>query len=241
MAQSLPELPIRKTELSDYLQLDLRTQLTLDFYQAFRLRRSPAIRQFLITELSLLAVSLIFLWPLSLLVLRSLDYRPEEPLAIWGFLAFNLLTALLLVVGLNVYLSWRSRQVKTLARLLAEIEQFNAAVSSFELAVRLAELGTAPGLAEPEVRETLAVLQAIRGSLLRALEIEALIRQRQAPAQQVALLAQVEQDLAAIATLEASQSTHDYSSLLAEALQVGWAVRREVRALRRVPATKPPH
>jgi hypothetical protein len=145
------------------------------------------------------------------------------------FITINSSIDALVVTGWNLYMWRRNRRVKTLLRLLDEIDQFNRILKSVSV---VQELATARGgVSKPDL-EVQRVLQLTRQNLLAALQVDRLLRKyRDSDSLHRSLVQEIESNLADLQQLRTYQELNDYGQLLHQACQIGLNVYQELQTM----------
>jgi hypothetical protein len=145
------------------------------------------------------------------------------------FVAINSSIDLTVITGWNLYMWRRRKRIKTLLRLLDEVDQFNRIIQSVnvvqELSVARGDMGSPDG-------EVMRVLQLTRQSLLAGLQVDRLLRayQDSHPIQR-SLVQEIETNLADLQELRTHRELDDYGQLLHQACQIGTSVYQELQEL----------
>jgi hypothetical protein len=145
------------------------------------------------------------------------------------FVAINSSLDMLAITTWNLYMWRRSKQVKTLLRLLDEIDQFNGILQSVNVLQELAT--TRGGVSKPDL-DVLKVLQLTRQNLLAALQVDRLLRKyRDSDSLHRSLVQEIESNLAALQQLRTYQELNDYGQLLHQACEIGLNVYQELQTM----------
>jgi hypothetical protein len=128
------------------------------------------------------------------------------------FVAINSSIDLTVITGWNLYMWRRRKRIKTLLRLLDEVDQFNRIIQSVNV---VKELSVARGDVGSPDSEVMRVLQLTRQSLLAGLQVDRLLRAYQADLQE----------------LRTHRELDDYGQLLHQACQIGTSVYKELQSL----------
>lgn len=146
------------------------------------------------------------------------------------FVAINSSIDLTVITGWNLYMWRRRKRVKTLLRLLDEVDQFNRIIQSVNV---VKELSVARGDVGSPDSEVMRVLQLTRQSLMSALQVDRLLRDYQDshPIQR-SLIQEIETNLADLQELRTHQELDDYGQLLHQACQIGTSVYKELQELK---------
>jgi hypothetical protein len=184
--------------------------------------------QFLLTEVLVFALLFIFTLPLGLAVTRNSVNSFNQWSVVLLFLQTTLGTAIVLMIGWNLYMGLRVRRMKSLMRLLDEVDQFNQVLSAIDVLDRLNAVKSSQQ--QFDRQQVLSALGLARDTLVSGLTTEKILRDsRGLLALSGDLAANIERNLVAIETLEVSDRADEYGQLLREALQIGLSVQREVQ------------
>jgi hypothetical protein len=222
------QLLIPMREIEHLTELEVGEVFVSRTYRTSALKRPLPLLNFCAKQL--LAVGLV--WMVGMIPVGrwvesnygSIDDHQQQ------FVAINSSIDLTVIVGWNVYM-WRRRQrVKTLLRLLDEVDQFNRIIQSVNV---VQELSIARGdLGSDTDGEVLRVLQLTRQSLLAGLQVDRLLRayQDSHPIQR-SLVNEIETNLADLQELRTHRELDDYGQLLHQACQIGTSVYQELQEL----------
>jgi len=184
--------------------------------------------QFLLTEVLVFALLFIFTLPLGLAVTRNSVNSFNQWSVVLLFLQTTLGTAIVLMIGWNLYMGLRVRRMKSLMRLLDEVDQFNQVLSAIDVLDRLNAVKSSQQ--QFDRQQVLSALGLARDTLVSGLTTEKILRDsRGLLARSGDLAANIERNLVAIETLEVSDRADEYGQLLREALQIGLSVQHEVQ------------
>lgn len=141
MPSDLEALPITGEEIDELVNFSPDNTLAIDIYRAFILHKPNSFLSVLLTELFALILLLIFVAPVSLLVLRNSDNLSEDLPDILQIFTVILGLCLLGVSIWNAFLWKRAKQMKSLARLLDEIDKYNGVIQTLTLIDELESVG----------------------------------------------------------------------------------------------------
>jgi len=225
MQQDLADLQITEKEVESLSGLPWEEALVGNFYSCGGVR-------LLGKQLLAFALTLIISLPLALLLTKNSSYGPEDSQAIAQLLSITLGLSLGLTLGWNIYMWRKAKPLKTLARLLDEVNKLARVIKAVDIIDRLTAAGNleANSINREEVMDGLRVT---RNSLTSALQTERILRENQDfISSHYQLFANLENQLAALMALEVSNQASEYGRLLNEALEIGMSVQREMRKLR---------
>lgn len=225
MQHDLADLQITEKEVESLSGLAWEEALVGNFYSGGGVRLLPK-------QLLAFALTLIISLPLALILTKNSSYGPEDYRAIAQLLSITLGLSLSITLGWNIYMWRKAKPLKTLARLLDEVDKFASVIKAVDIIDKL----TAAGNMEANLinrEDVMDGLRVTRDSLTSALQTERIIRENQDfISSHYQLFANLENQLAALMALEVSNQASEYGRLLNEALEIGMSVQREMRKLR---------
>lgn len=128
----------------------------------------------------------------------------------------------------QVFWIQRTRGLRVLMRLMAEVERYNSLVKAVEINDQLEEAGN-PGMDLSHRQQVLEGLSLTREDLVRAFKTERILRENR---QFIATNTQLFTDnLAALTSLQVREQASEQGRLLNEALQIAVEVQQEMRGL----------
>jgi hypothetical protein len=218
-------IPLR--EIEHLTELEVGEVFVSRTYRTSALKRPVPLLNFCAKQL--LAVGLV--WMVGMIpVGRWMEgnYGPIDENQ-QAFVAINSSIDLTVITGWNLYMWQRRKRVKTLLRLLDEVDQFNRIIQSVNV---VKELAVARGDVGSPDSEVMRVLQLTRQSLLAGLQVDRLLRayQDSHPIQR-SLVQEIETNLADLQELRTHQELDDYGQLLHQACQIGTSVYKELQSL----------
>jgi hypothetical protein len=146
------------------------------------------------------------------------------------FVAINSSIDLTVITCWNLFMWRRQKRIKTLLRLLDEVDQFNRIIQSVNV---VRELAVARGEAADLDGEVLRVLQLTRQSLLAGLQVDRLLRAYQDSHHiQRSLVQEIETNLTDLQELRTHRELDDYGQLLHQACQIGTSIYKELQELK---------
>ncbi len=233
MQSELENLQITAEAIENLTDGNLSTMFAIPVCQAFIFGNSRAFISVLLTELFTLGLLLIFILPIGLMAFRNFGGSPKDIAGIVPLLIMGLSVALLSLSVWNIYLWKLAQRLKSLVRLLNEVERYNSTIQTLTVLDQIGAIGT---LDYPtrDREDVLEVLRVTKQGLMQALQVEKLLRERQSAIDsRYELFAQLEANLTELMTWEASDRTSECGHLFNEALQIGISVHREVRSLQK--------
>ncbi|MGQ4646613.1 hypothetical protein [Lyngbya aestuarii] len=235
MPSKLRDLPITAEELEALVDLNLITTLAIDGYRAFILKDIKYLLSALLTEFFIFGLSLIFVLPVSLVILRSSGNLPEDAASMTYLLATLIGISCLGTVIVNIYLWKQFNQIKPLVKLLEKLEQYNGVIKALSLIEKLGSANPSSNQFNhcDNFAELIKALGATKASILSALQVENLLRKHQGLLEKrYELFSSLEDNLTTLMTFDLNNQTSDYRQLMNEALEIGISVQKEVRNLR---------
>jgi hypothetical protein len=219
-------IPIREVE--HLTELEVGEVFVNRTYRTTALKRPMPLLNFCAKQL--LALGLIWMTgmiPVARWIEGSygpLDDHQQE------FVAINSSIDLTIITCWNLYMWRRQKRIKTLLRLLDEVDKFNRIIQSVNV---VRELAVARGEAADLDGEVLRVLQLTRQSLLAGLQVDRLLRAYQDSRHiQRSLVQEIETNLTDLQELRTHRELDDYGQLLHQACQIGTSIYKELQELR---------
>jgi hypothetical protein len=157
--------------------------------------------------------------------------RPKQILSVLLTELFAL--GLLLTFG-NVYLWKQCQKVKSLARLMDEVDKYNGVIQAITLVDELELVGNSTTQLNhlSNRQEVVEALKVTKESLISALRVQRILRRHKSfIGSRYELLANLENNLNTLMSFEVSNHASEYGRLLNESLQIGMSVHKEVRKL----------
>ncbi|MGD2183487.1 hypothetical protein [Lusitaniella coriacea] len=232
MQTDLNQLQIPIEELEDAVDLNPRLMLATDICRVFILKHRQQLLSVVLTELLTFVAIVAFAMPLGLIVNRSLGFFSNDPTDIRAFFAVLFGVSWTLLSSINFYLWQKAKKLKSLAKLMNEIEKYNQVIQSIDLGVRLDLARNPQQEISQDLQEMMRVLRTTRQSLIDALKVERIIREHQTIlGNRNELCNTLATNLETLMTFELRNETSEYGSLVQNALQIGIAVYREVENL----------
>lgn len=232
MQTDLNHLQISQEELEDAVDLSPRLMLATDICRVFILKHRHKLLSVVLTELLTLGAIVIFTIPVGLIVNRSLEIFSNDPSDIRAFFAVLFGVSWTLFASINFYLWQQAKQLKSLAKLMNEIDKYNQVIQSINLGVRLDLVQNPQQEMSQDLQEMMRVLKTTRQSLLDALKVERIIREHQTIlGNRNELCSTLVTNLETLMTFELQSEASEYGDLVQNALQIGIAVYREMENL----------
>lgn len=234
MSSDLGALPITAEAIDKLVDLRPGNILAIDIYRAFRLRQSKPFFSVVLTELFGLILLLIFVAPVTLILLRNLGKLPEDIPSISRLFTIILGLCLLGIAVWNVQLWKQAKQMKLLVRLLDEVDKYNGVIKALTLIDEIESIGNSMTQRDrPSSRqEVIEALKVTKESLIGALKVERIIRKHDGfNERRYQLLANLENNLNSLMSFDMSNQASEYGRLVNESLQIGMSVHKEMRKL----------
>ncbi len=224
---SILQLLIPLREIEHLTELEVGEVFVSKTYRTSALKRPLPLLNFCAKQL--LAVGLV--WMAGMIpVGRWMEgnYGPIDDNQ-QAFVAINSSIDFTVIAGWNLYMWRRQKRVKTLLRLLDEVDHFNRIIQSVNV---VKELSVARGDADSLDGEVLRALRLTRQSLLAGLQVDRLLRAYQdSYLVQRSLVQEIETNLADLQELRTHQELDNYGQLIHQACQIGTSVYKELQEL----------
>ncbi|NEP46854.1 MAG: hypothetical protein F6K35_49790 [Okeania sp. SIO2H7] len=231
MDSSLSELKIGEFLVEELSGIPTSELLIVDFSWHFFGKKRPKIMSFMVNQVLTFGLSLIISLPLALTIVANTNYSPDDPELILMFFQITVGFSLIITLGWNIYIWFKTKPLVTLASLVDEIKKYNEAIRAVEIIERL----TAAGNLQVNLtnrQDTVEALTVTRESLICALKTERIFRENQDFIdRRYELFANIENNLTALMAFDIGNQASEYGQLLNEALKIGTSVQKEVRKL----------
>lgn len=200
-------------------------------YRPSSLRRPKRLAFLCLTEIFVFVLTFIFSLPIGILAIRNSPHAISSLPEIFQFLQLTLGVTLAVILLWNVYMSLRIKRIKTLARLLDEIDKYNEVIQSLVLLNKLETVGNL-SINLTSRDEVIEVLNVTRVTLVCALMAEKVLRENQALlTRRYDLLTNIENNLVTLRALEVRVQADEYGQILNNALQISLSVHKEILKL----------
>ncbi|MBD2085558.1 hypothetical protein NDI49_15245 [Trichocoleus sp. ST-U3] len=232
MQADLENLQMTKEELETLVDLDPSTALAIDAYRGFILKNPKQMLSVLLTELFILMLVLIFVMPVSLILLRNAGSLPGNTDGVTRLLIIISSISLLGVLIWNAYFWQQVKQVKSLARLIDKVDKYNRVIQAIALIDELESASRSPSRCNSlsTRREVIQALRITKETLSGALQAEMLMKKhRKFLSNHYELFANLEANLTSLLSFSLSDRVDEYSCLLNESLQIGISVHKELK------------
>lgn len=230
MEIDLENLKLNQEKLDELMDLDIFTSILIDFHRAFSFKKQQQILSVIITEISLFILILVCIFPLTLIALKNANHLPINHDRTNYILLVLLIFSLTCLGLINFYIYQRAKVLKSLARLMEEIDKYNEVIHTIAI---MTCLGSASGVKHIQNgEEVLQLLQTTKESLISAVNVEKVIRKHQGfLTNRQGLLTSLENNLTILMAFDPGSTAQEYQQLLNETLQIGLTVHREVGRL----------
>jgi len=238
MLSDINNLQITNEDVESLVNLDISTTTAVDFYRAVIFRNSRQVWSVLLTEVFVFILILVFVMPVSLMVLRNSGNLPEHQAGILALLAIIVVITILGLIVWNFYVWKQAKKSSSLAKLMEELDKYNRVLQEIDLLTKLESVrNSKTNFGQLEVQDELfKALKVTRESLISALQVEKIIRQHQKLiGNSHQLLVSLENNLAALMTFNTSNQSSEYGHLLDETLKIGLSTYKEVSKLNTTP------
>jgi len=234
MQADLENLLLTTEELENLVDLDTSTALAIDAYRGFILKNPKQMLSVLLTELFIFILVLIFVMPVSLIVLRNVGALPGNTDGVTKLLTLILSISLLGVLIGNVCFWQQVKQVKSLARLMDKVDKYNHVIQAIALIDELESASRSPSRCNSlsTRKEVIQALSITKETLSSALQAEKLMRKhRKFLSSHHELFANLENNFTNLISFDLSHQVNEYTHLVNESLQIGLSVHKELKKL----------
>ncbi|MEY2831927.1 MAG: hypothetical protein RLZZ574_1185 [Cyanobacteriota bacterium] len=234
MSVNWEELEINSAELEELMSFNLLSTWALDFSRVFCLRNRAYVSSLLFTEGCGLFLAYLLFFPILLILFRNLGWLNNNFNGLLLVLLSTASLSLVLVLLLNFYLWHQAKQLKVFAILLEKVKQYNGLIAHLKLFAELDSLSSVTQINHnsPGEIELKAALELTKNSLLKSIELEKILnRDRHLANNRYQLLANLESSLINLESFSQDEA-NNYQQLLAEVIEIGLSVHKEVRKMR---------
>ena len=231
MFSNLSELTISESLVEELSGVATSELLIVDLSWHSLGKKRKKIMSLISNQILIFGLSLIISLPLALMMVANTNYAPDNPKLIFIFFQITVGFSLIITLGWNIYIGFKTKHLVTLTNLRDEIKKYNEAIRAVEIIDRLAAAGNLEvNLTNREdVVEALAVT---RESLICSLKTERIFREnKDFIDRRYELFANIENNLAALMAFEIGNQASEYGKLVNEALKIGTTVQKEMRKL----------
>lgn len=230
------ELEINQTQLDNILELDLSSSWAIALNRVFLLHQAKYWQSLLFIESSILFTSLLFWFPINLIVFRKLNLLDADSSGLLVVLLGSFSLAILFLIVTNYSLWQKAKKLKSLTKLLNKITEYNRLVNDFQLISNFNKLTSSQHpTADKSVKKLQNIFKLTKNSLLQSIELEVFMTRHRQAKQLISsqtrerdrLLANLEQNLVNVSLIEID-SNQEYQQLLNEAVELGLNVHREI-------------
>lgn len=188
---------------------------------------------FALTEVIVIGLLFTFTMPITLFLSGNASSGIKDPTSILQFLQIAIALTALGAIAWNLSMRVAMKRFKPLMALLDEIDRYNQVLEALHLLNQLEAVQNQVSFSDRA--EVLNALRTTRENLVTGLLTEKILREsRGLLASRYELLANIEQNLATLQTIEMNYHATEYRQLLREALQISVSVHREVQQLSRM-------
>ncbi|MBW4618154.1 MAG: hypothetical protein KME17_02055 [Cyanosarcina radialis HA8281-LM2] len=231
MTNDLIDLIIKYSELEKIVGLEISDTFMGKVYRSSLWRYPKRILSFLLTELFVFGLIIIFCLPVGLIVARNFNGFTEDSNNTVPFLGITLGISVAIACLWNLYMWFKVKEMKALARLLDEVDRHNEIIQGVQIVDELSAASNS-GIVLSERHQAIEALNATRETLVCALMTERILRKHQRfIARRYELFANIESNLATLQHLQVNSQANEYADLIGQALQIGAIVRQEIDRL----------
>jgi hypothetical protein len=233
------ELKISQAELDNIFDPDIMTIWAISVSRVFLLRQRKYRQSLLLAQSSLLFISILFGFPISLMIFRKLEFIVNNSSGLIIVLLSTISLSLILLIIFNYFLWLKAKRLKLISKLLEKTTNYNNLLKSFQLLVNINQLNNKNSKLEPDsesnrlnLDKLKTILKLTKNTLLNSIELEGLIYKHQQNNQlnHHQLLATLEHNLIDL-SLPETNSDREYQELLNEAVDLGLSVHQEIRKI----------
>ena len=202
-------------------------------YRISALQNPKKLIAFCLTEAVVFLLIVVFTLPLSLFLTSGANGIADVSSTL-RFLLVAVGIAIALLLAWNLYMKWQGKHLRSLMRLLDEVDRYEDMLSAIAVLDRLETVNIERNLnsALQNRSEILEAIHLTRDNLIAGLTTEKILREnRGLLARQQDLLASIETNLSLVRSLEVKHQADEYGQFLNEALQIGISVHQEVQRL----------
>lgn len=184
---------------------------------------------FCLTEVFVFILVFIFSLPFGFLVIRNYTNAITDSSTISKFLQTVVGISLLVIICWNVYMSIKVKRLKALTQLLDEVDKYNEVILAVEMIDKLEAIGSLKAniIDRDQVQEA---LNLTRNSLVCGLRVDRILRDnRNILTRRSELFSNIENNLAALRSLEINNQANEYAVILNQAFQINMTIYQEVQ------------
>ncbi|NJR66377.1 MAG: hypothetical protein HC772_15350 [Leptolyngbyaceae cyanobacterium CRU_2_3] len=228
MQPDLETLRITPSELEHLTGLEISDTFMGRVYRPCVFHDPKRFRSFLLSEILMLGLILIFCLPAGVVIARGFGMLTGDINSTLPFFLVTFSGAIAIFVGWNLFMKLQGKPLKTLAHLLDEVDKHNDIIQAVHIMDELSSVHRAT-VALLDREEVCKALNATRASLVSALMTERVLRKHQRfVARRQELFTSIESNLATLQTLQVTNQANEYGQLLNEALRIGISIRQEL-------------
>lgn len=230
------ELKISQAEIDNIFELNIISSWAIALGKVFLLRQTEARQSLALMESSVLFLSLVFLFPLNLIIFRQLNLLNSNSSGLILVLACSISLSILLSIAFNYYLWQKAKKLKVLSKLLTKVAEHNRLIDNFQLLSDILQFKNCSQVNnQRSIIDLQTVFQLTKDSLIKGIELESLIHHRQTKPTNLSvytldrdrLLADLENNLINL-SLPETNSDREYRELLNEAVDIGLSIHQEM-------------
>ncbi len=218
MPPDLQDLKITELEVE---QLSSKSFSDISMVNLYQLPLGFSRRQLLsimLNQIIVFGLTLIISLPLTLVMITKTSYASDDPRLINLFIKIVFGISLGITLCWNIYMWWKTKPLKELAKLQNEVNKYNQVIIAVEIMDRLAAVGNLE-LNLINRNDVVKALEVTRESLISALQTERILRENQDfIMRRYELFASMENNLSALMNFDVKNQATEYGRLLNEAL-----------------------
>lgn len=220
----ISELKLTQADIEKLTDLDIGEIFVAGTIRPSVFQSPRRLLSLCVSELLKVGVVFVLCLGMSLVIVRNMG---DVATRILFLIAIAL--SLLIAIVWNIIIWLKGKQLRTLHRLLDEVDRHNDIIQALQI---MDELNTVPtaNLNLPNQEEVVTALQATRESLACGLMTERILRKHQRFMQRrQELFTNIETNLATLQSLSVNHQAAEYAQLLNEALAIGLTVHQELK------------
>ena len=237
---------ITQAELDNLLPANILYDWAIDLCRVLILRKRKYLQILIRTEAVILFLEIILLFPLNLIILRNVGIIENNSYGLIIILLLSIAIALLLLLLLNYWLWHKAKRLRKIGIILEKVEDFNHLIENLKTLTDLSNFnnctaqdhdGSSIKLSEPNLLQNSAessfnledILLTTRTSLIQSLKIYHTLYLKTKHNQDVEqVFANLEHKLTHFISLPLDNNSKVYQQTLAEIINLGLTVHREI-------------
>lgn len=229
------QLQISQAELDSIFEPNTIDELAIALSLVLYRRQKQAKPRLLLTIGSFLFLSVLFWFPIVLIVLRQFGLIANSNLGLIWILLVSTCISILMLAIFSFYLHQLAKKARSIAILLHKAQKYNQLIDSFNLLANLDSLSCSlKESSSQSIVELQSIFNSTRSALLESIKLESFVyRQRHQQLDDAyhpqQLMTNLEDNLAHL-SVEETRST-EYQQLLAEAVDLGLSMQQEMRKI----------